>query len=133
MILGTVPRIMLRSFDKLRTGGAQHDNFNTRQSQLIRKMNFLKSILRIIRTVILSLLLVCIVIFMVNNREAVTIHLYPLPFDVETRIFVVMIIVFLLGLLFGILSCSQSLIKRIFANLNDRRKIRKLEKQVTKN
>ncbi len=96
-------------------------------------MNFIKSILRIIRTVILSLLLVCIVIFMVNNRDTVTIHLHPLPFDVETRIFVVMIIVFLLGLLFGILSCSQSLIKRIFTNLNDRRKLRKLEKQVAKN
>lgn len=95
-------------------------------------MNFIKSIFRIIRTVILSLLLVCIVIFMVNNRDVVTIHLHPLPFDVETRIFVVMIVVFLLGLLFGILACSQSLIKRIFANLNDRRKLRKLEKHVAK-
>jgi uncharacterized membrane protein YciS (DUF1049 family) len=69
---------------------------------------------------------------MVNNRDIITIHLYPLPFNIETRMFVVMIGVFLLGLLFGILACSQSLIKRYISSFSDRNKIKKLEKQVTK-
>jgi len=67
---------------------------------------------------------------MVNNRDAVTIHLHPLPFDIETRIFVVMIILFLCGLIFGLLACSQNIIKRIFSSLKDQNKIKKLEKQV---
>lgn len=70
---------------------------------------------------------------MVNNRDAVTIHLHPLPFDIETRIFVVMIVLFICGLIFGLLACSQNILGRIIAGFQDKNKIRKLEKQVKKN
>ncbi len=96
-------------------------------------MNFLKSIFHFIRTIILSLLLICLVIFMVNNREAATISLDPLPFTVETRMFLVMISFFLFGVLFGALACSKSLITKMFERFSDRKKIKKLEKQIAKN
>lgn len=96
-------------------------------------MNLIKSILRIIRSLILAIFLICLVIFMVNNRDVVTIHLYPLPFEIETRIFLVMISVFVLGMIFGLLACSQNLIKRAIERFKDRNKIKKLEKQISKN
>jgi uncharacterized integral membrane protein len=96
-------------------------------------MNLLKSILRITHTIITTALLLCLVIFMVNNRGSATIQLYPLPFEIETRIFVVMIGFFLLGMIFGILVCSQSMLKRAFEHFKARRKIKKLEKQIIKN
>ncbi len=96
-------------------------------------MNLLKSIFHLIRTIILTALLVCLVIFMINNRDIITIHLHPLPFDAETRVFLVMIIFFLLGLFFGLLACSKSIIKRLVEKFKDRKTIKKLEKQVAKN
>lgn len=95
-------------------------------------MNLIRSILRIIRSVILSLFLICLVVFMVNNRDDITIHLYPLPFEVETKVFLMMILFFIFGMLFGLLACSQNIIKRIFTSYQDHRKIKKLEKQVEK-
>ncbi len=95
-------------------------------------LNFIRSIFRITRTVILSLLLICLVIFMVNNRDAITIHTHPLPFDIETRVFVLMIFFFLFGMLFGFLAFSQNMIRKSITNFQDRRKIKKLEKQVAK-
>lgn len=96
-------------------------------------MNFIKAILRLIRTIILSVILICLIVFMVNNRDAVTITLHPFPFDVDTRMFLVMLIFFLLGMFFGMLACSKSLIKRFIEKFKDSRKIKKLEKEIAKN
>jgi len=93
-------------------------------------MNFLKSLFRFIRILVLTALLIALVIFMVNNRAPSTLVLYPLPFEIETRMFMVMISFFLLGLFFGILLCSKNIIKRIFENFKSRRKIKKLERQM---
>lgn len=67
---------------------------------------------------------------MVNNREIVTLHLFPLPFDIQTRIFLVMIAVFLLGVLFGFLCYSKSLTSRFIANFKNKILIKKLKKQI---
>lgn len=96
-------------------------------------LNFLKLIFRFAKTFILSLLLICLVIFMVNNRDAITIHTHPLPFEIETRVFVLMIFFFLFGMLFGFLAFSKNMIQKSISNFKDRLKIRKLEKQVAKN
>ncbi len=91
-------------------------------------MNFIKSIFRIICTVVFSLILICLVIFMVNNRDALTIHLAPLPFDIETRVFIVIIIAFLSGMIFGFIALSQNLISQMIKRARDKKKIGKLEK-----
>ena len=96
-------------------------------------MGFIKSILRIFRSVVLLLLLVCLVIFMLDNREVITISTHPLPFEIQTRVFVMMIVCFVLWLIFGIISCSPTIIQNFFKRLSDQRKIRKLEKQVKNN
>jgi hypothetical protein len=73
-------------------------------------MNFINFLLRIARGVILGLSLLCLVLFMVDNRGEVSIHLDPFPFSIETRVFIVMIFFFLLGMAFGILLCSKTII-----------------------
>lgn len=96
-------------------------------------MNFIRSILRIIRSVILSLLLIGLVVFMVDNRELITISANPLPFEIQTRVFVVMVSCFILGLVFGVIACSPSITHNFFKHIVDRSKIKKLEKKVDSN
>lgn len=95
-------------------------------------INLLKSTIRTIKTLILAIILICLIIFMVNNRDAVTIHLYPLPFEVDTKIFMIMLAFFLLGILFGMLACSKSLLNSMFTGFKDKQKIKKLETQINK-
>jgi hypothetical protein len=95
-------------------------------------VNFFKSVLRFAKTAILSLLLICLVIFMVNNRDIITIHAQPLPFEIEIRVFVLMIFFFLFGMSFGFLAFSKNMISGFLRNFKDRLKIKKLEKQVLK-
>ena len=68
-----------------------------------------------------------------NNRGAVSISFSPLPFVIETRLFLVMILFFLSGLFFGLLACSQNLLGAFFGRFSDRKKIEKLEKKLSKN
>ncbi len=95
-------------------------------------LNIFKSFIRLIKTVLVSLVLVCLVIFMVNNREIVTLQLFPLPIEIETRVFMLMLFFFLLGMFFGMIVCSKSLLSKIFASFKDKQKIRKLEKEIIK-
>lgn len=93
-------------------------------------INLIKSAIRIIKSVASALILICLVIFMVNNRDVTTISLFPLPLEIDTKIFIIMILFFLFGMIFGILLCSQNLLIRIISNAKDRRKLKKLQKQV---
>jgi len=69
---------------------------------------------------------------MVNNRDTIQVHFYPLPFDLETKTFLVIILFFILGMIFGILACTQNIIGRSINSFKDRRKINQLEKQIQK-
>jgi len=69
---------------------------------------------------------------MVSNRDVIIIRFSPLPFEIETRVFMLMIGFFLFGLLFGFLAFSQNLISRIINGFKDKAKIKKLEKKVAK-
>ena len=56
-------------------------------------MKFIKNILKSIKGILVSLLLILIVIFMINNREIIEVKFYPLPIDkIQTRIFFLMLI-----------------------------------------
>jgi hypothetical protein len=65
---------------------------------------------------------------MIDNREIITINTYPLPFKIELRAFLVMILFFVLGMLFGFLVFSQKMISKSISNFKDRRRLQKLEK-----
>ena len=96
-------------------------------------LNFLKSTIRLIRAVVLYLILICLVTFMVNNRDEILVHFYPLPFEIETRVFLIMLIFFTCGMIFGILACWPNMVSGLFKSFQDRRKIKKLEKKIVKN
>jgi hypothetical protein len=70
------------------------------------------------------------VIFMVDNRDIITIKMQPLPFEIETRVFMIMISCFVLGLICGIAACSPTIVQNFFRKISDREKIKKLEKQL---
>ncbi|MDE2228483.1 MAG: DUF1049 domain-containing protein [Alphaproteobacteria bacterium] len=44
-----------------------------------------------------------LVVFAVSNRAHVTVRLWPFPFELETRLFLVILLSLLVGLLFGML------------------------------
>jgi len=85
-------------------------------------MNLIKSSFRITKAVILSVILICLIIFMVNNRDIITINFFPLPFGVETRVFFLMLICFLLGMICGLILFSQSMIKNMVNNWRNKRR-----------
>jgi len=92
-------------------------------------LKIIKSTFHLTKSIIVGLILACIVTFMVNNREKITIHLFPLPFTIETRLFILMIACFLLGLGCGILLLSRNIINNAISNWKHSRKI-KSEKSV---
>lgn len=66
-------------------------------------MNYLRSILRIIKTTIITAILILLVAFMINNRQVVELKFYPLNFVLETRLFILVTISILVGLFIGFL------------------------------
>ena len=78
--------------------------------------NFIKTSLNFIKSSIFIISLVISVNFMVSNREAVSIQFFPLPFILETRLFIVMIFCFFAGFFLGLIFLSQNLIK---SKIND--------------
>jgi uncharacterized membrane protein YciS (DUF1049 family) len=67
---------------------------------------------------------------MVNNRTPIDISFSPLPYKIETRIFLVMIFFFVFGMLFGFLAFSRNMLSNAISGFRTKRQLRKLEKQV---
>ncbi len=88
---------------------------------IFKIINFLKKI-------ILFLLLTLLTIFMVNNRQAVIINSWPFPFEIETRLFIIMMLFFTAGLLFGFLFFSKNLLKLMFSKSSSDRVFKKSRK-----
>lgn len=57
--------------------------------------------MKYLHLLVVSLLFVILVIFCVCNRTMVSLSFFPLPIVLETRLFLLLFVVFLLGLLFG--------------------------------
>lgn len=96
-------------------------------------LRFFKSLLHIIWAVLLFALLICAVVFLVDNREMVTIHFHPLPFEISARLFIIMAACFIFGLLFSAALFSTKLIKSSLKNSRNKRKIKKLESNLMPN
>ncbi len=93
-------------------------------------INFFRSLYKFLKSLILFLALMMLVIFMVDNRQIITITTNPFPFEIETRVFVLMISCFGLGFFVGILVCSPVFAKGLIRKIVDKNKIKKLEKQI---
>ena len=77
-------------------------------------LNFLKSIFRIARSLFVALILTLLIVFMVNNRELVNINFYPLPTHIEIRVFLLGMICFVAGIVFGFLIFSSKSLYKSF-------------------
>ena len=81
-------------------------------------MKFLKNILKSIKGIIVSLILILVIVFMINNREIVEVTFDPLPFEkIQTRIFFLILISYLLGLITAIIIYSSNMIKSALRNI----------------
>jgi len=94
-------------------------------------MKFLKNILKSIKGIIVSLILILVIVFMINNREIVEVNFDPLPFEkIQTRIFFLILISYLLGLITAIIIYSSKMIKSALRNIKQNHQIKKLKKQI---
>lgn len=96
-------------------------------------MNLIKSIYKYIKLAILIIFLTIVVTFCINNNYSVTISLNPLPYQMEIKLFLLVIIFFLIGVLTGFLTLSKSLIGSKINNIINSRKVEKLQNKISKN
>jgi uncharacterized integral membrane protein len=64
-------------------------------------------VIRAIKSVLLAGLVALFVLFSVSNREPIVISLFPLAFEAEMPKFLLAILCFTLGLLFGWMVCAR--------------------------
>lgn len=69
----------------------------------------MKTIFNTLKLLLLITILFSVVILMVNNREFLVIRTFPLPFEFEARVFIVMLFFFLFGFIFGRITKSKQL------------------------
>lgn len=94
--------------------------------------NIIKSVFRIFGKVIFIALLAVVVIFCINNTDNVVLTLKPLPFEVETRLCLIVILSLVVGVLLGMGASSISLLKEKFKNFLSGWKIKSLQRKVEK-
>lgn len=85
-------------------------------------LKILKSAFRTAKSAIIAVILFLVISFMVSNRQKVDVSIFPLPFNIETRLFIVMIACFVAGLAFGLLFLSQNIIKNALHNYKNNKK-----------
>ncbi len=93
----------------------------------------MRMILRIINKAIFIIVLATIVVFCINNNQTIQISFSPLPFEIEARAFILILICLFLGILIGISFMGIALVKEKFRNFLGRLKIKSLQKKVSKN
>lgn len=91
--------------------------------------NFFCKLFGFIKKILLILIIAIIIIFSLGNPQVVSVSLSPFSYEVETRLFIVILFCFFAGLIIGYLLVSISLTKEKFKNLMHGIKIKKLEKQ----
>ncbi len=96
-------------------------------------MNFIIAILDFLSVTVKMLLLLLVVIFLMQNSHILNITLSPLPFEIEAPASILMILFFVLGVIFGMILCSKTIIKKTIKNLSGNRELKKLQKQVAQN
>ena len=95
-------------------------------------MGLIKTIYKYFKLAILTLLLTIIVIFCLNNNYQVTLSLNPLPYEIEIRLFLLIISFFLIGVILGFVMLSKSFIAVKISNFIKSRKVQKLTKETKK-
>ena len=92
----------------------------------------MRFIIKIIDRILFILALIAIMIFCLNNNQVIQVVLYPLPFEIESRLFIIVLVATFSGMLIGYTFASISLIKEKFKNYINGWKIKFLRKKVKK-
>jgi uncharacterized integral membrane protein len=92
----------------------------------------MRLILKIISKAIFILVLAVIVVFCMSNNQTAQISFSPLPFKVETRLFIVILLAIFGGMFIGFACSSIALTKERFKNFLGRLKIKFLQRKVDK-
>lgn len=93
----------------------------------------MNKILNIIKIVFLFLIILFIVFFSITNSQLVKINfdIFPFNFALEIRLFLLIIFCLVAGFLLGITATSWSLLKKHIENISNKKKVEKLEKQIS--
>jgi uncharacterized membrane protein YciS (DUF1049 family) len=92
-------------------------------------MNFLRAIYRIISKVIFIILLAIFITFCINNTQDVLILFDPLTFEISIKLFLLIIITFLIGAIIGFLLSCEGLLRVNIKNLINKFQIKSLRKR----
>ena len=95
-------------------------------------MNLLKSIFRIAKSIILIVLMTIIVAFCLNNNQTVIISLNPIPFEIEAKLFLLIMIVFVVGFSLGLVISGISLVRVKISNFFTNHKANRLQLKLEK-
>lgn len=95
-------------------------------------IKFIKSVSRAAKTTILFIFITAIITFCIANRQPIILSLYPFAFQMETRVFVLVIISIIIGIIIGGGFLSINSTRLVFANSLNKRKIKKLQKDLSR-
>lgn len=84
----------------------------------------------LIRKIILIGIFILIIIFAYNNHQVTTLSLKPFAFEVETRLFIIVLFCFFTGMFIGMFSYSIKLTKEKFKNFGSAIKIKYLQSKI---
>jgi uncharacterized membrane protein YciS (DUF1049 family) len=90
----------------------------------------IRAILNIANKIIFIAILAIVVVFCLNNHQPITLSLDPLPFEVETKIFIALLLTFFAGFFIGLFSCCIKISKEKLKNLGGNLKIKFLQSKI---
>jgi uncharacterized integral membrane protein len=92
----------------------------------------MRTILRMIRKAIFIIVVALIMVFCLSNNQTVIISLKPLPFEIESQLFLVILLSFFGGIFIGFVCGAFALTKEKFKNFINGWKIKFLQRKVNK-
>ncbi len=92
----------------------------------------MRTILRMIRKTIFIIVVALIMVFCLSNNQTVIISLKPLPFEIESQLFLVILLSFFIGIFIGFICSSLSLTKEKFKNYISGWRIKSLQNKIEK-
>lgn len=92
----------------------------------------MKKFFDIIKTILLLFFILFIIFFAINNSETVKIsfNLFPFNYNIEIRLFLLIILCVAVGFILGIVVMSYDLILKYLQNFKNNRKLKQLEKDI---
>jgi len=93
-------------------------------------INFVKSVFKIVKLIIFVIFIALIITLCVNNSQSIALSLSPFPYQIETRLFLLIILFFLIGFVVGLLVNSISLMRSKISNSMNQKKLKKLKNTI---